>query len=74
MNILSRWVPATTVLYEAEAAFNFALSDELAVRLAGTYAEADGWHENVTPGVDDASSIDEHALRLGVLWAAPGQS
>lgn len=56
--------------YEAEAAVNVALSETLAVRLAGTYAEADGWYENVTPGVDDAFSVDEQGLRLSVLWQA----
>lgn len=55
-------------LTEVEAAFNAALSDVFAVRLAGTYAQADGWLENVTPGVDDGNSIDEYGVRLSVLW------
>ena len=55
-------------LTEVEAAFNAALSDVFAVRLAGTYAQADGWLENVTPGVDDANSIDEYGVRLSALW------
>ena len=55
-------------LREAEGAFNVALSDTLALRLAATWAEADGWLENVLPGVDDAYSIDEHGVRLSALW------
>ena len=55
-------------LSEVEAAFNAVLSDVLAVRLAGTYAQQDGWLKNVTPGIDDANSIDEHGVRLSVLW------
>ena len=57
-------------LIEAETAFDITLSDELAVRLAGTYAEADGWLKNVNPGLDDAHSIDEYGVRLSVLWQA----
>ena len=55
-------------LFEAEAAFNLALSETLAVRLAGTWAEADGWFENVNSGLDDGSSVDQHAVRLSALW------
>lgn len=55
-------------LRETEGVVNVALSDSLALRLAGTWAEADGWLENVLPGVDDANSIDKYGVRLGVLW------
>ena len=55
-------------LSEVEAAFNAVLSDVLAVRLAGTYAQQDGWLKNATPGIDDGNSIDEHGVRLSVLW------
>lgn len=57
-------------LIEAEGAVNVALSENVAIRLAGSYADADGWYETVTPGVDDAFSTDEHAVRLSVLWQA----
>ena len=53
---------------ETEAAFNVAISDRFVVRLAGTYAEADGWLDNVNPGVDDANSVDEYGVRLSALW------
>ena len=59
-------------LREAEGALNVALSDTLAVRVAGTWAEADGWLENVLPGKEDAYSIDEYAVRLSVRWQ-PGE-
>ena len=55
-------------LFEADAALNVALSDSFAVRVAGTWSEADGWFENVNPGLDDANSIDEYGVRLSVLW------
>lgn len=53
---------------ELEGAANFALSEELAVRIAGTWTRAAGWQKNKTPGVDDGSAIDEYAARLSVLW------
>ena len=59
-------------LLEAEGALNVALSDTLAVRVAGTWAEADGWLNNVLPGKKDAYSIDEYAVRLSVRWQ-PGE-
>ena len=55
-------------LLETHAAFNAVLTDALAIRLAGTYATADGWFENVNPGVDDAYSTDSRAVRLSALW------
>ena len=55
-------------LREVEGAYNASLSDTVAVRFAGTWTEADGWLENVLPGVDDAYSIDEYGFRVGVLW------
>ena len=54
-------------LLETHAAFNAVLTDALAIRLAGTYATADGWFENVNPGVDDAYSTDSRAVRLSAL-------
>ena len=55
-------------LLEAHGAFNAVLSDTFAIRLAGTYGTADGWFENVNPGVDDAYSTDSRAVRLSALW------
>ena len=37
------------------------LDDTLAVRLAGTWTEADGWFDNKNPlGIDDGNAIDEY--------------
>lgn len=55
-------------LLETSAAFNVVLTDTLAVRLAGTYADSDGWLENVNPGVDDGYGSDSRAVRLSALW------
>jgi iron complex outermembrane recepter protein len=54
---------------EAQAAFETPLvEDTLAVRLAGTWTEQDGWFENVLPGVEDGNAIDEYGLRASLLW------
>jgi iron complex outermembrane receptor protein len=55
---------------KVEGAFNAPISDSLAMRLAVTTTEADGWQENKTAGVDDGSAIDEYGARLSVLWEA----
>jgi iron complex outermembrane recepter protein len=44
------------------------VEDVLAVRLAGTWTEADGWFENKQPGVDDGNAINEYGARLTVAW------
>jgi iron complex outermembrane receptor protein len=54
---------------EAHGAFDTPLvEDALAVRLAGTWIEQDGWYDNKLPGVDDGNAIDEYGLRGSVLW------
>ncbi len=54
---------------EAHGAFETPLvEDVLAVRLAGTWIEQDGWFENENPGVDDGNAIDEYGLRATLLW------
>jgi iron complex outermembrane receptor protein len=55
---------------KAEGAFNAAISDSLAMRLAATKTEADGWQKNKTAGFDDGSAIDEYGARLSILWEA----
>ncbi|MFZ1831300.1 MAG: TonB-dependent receptor [Pseudomonadales bacterium] len=44
------------------------VADTLALRVAGTWAKADGWQENVNPGIEDDSAVDEHGLRATLLW------
>ncbi len=57
-------------LKKADAALNIPVTDTLAVRVAGTWTESDGWLENKTPGVANGNSIDEYGARMGVLWDA----
>jgi iron complex outermembrane receptor protein len=54
---------------EASGAFETDLvEDVLAMRLAGTWTEVDGWFENKNPGVDDANAVDEYGVRLSIAW------
>ncbi|MCB1698028.1 MAG: TonB-dependent receptor [Halioglobus sp.] len=54
---------------EARGALEVPLADDtLALRLAGTWTERDGWFENVNPGVDDANAVDEYGLRASLRW------
>ena len=55
--------------FEARGAAEYALiEDVLAVRVAGMWAEADGWHENLTPGIPDGNSTDEWSVRISALY------
>lgn len=54
---------------EANGAFDIPLiEDVLAFRLAGTWAEADGWFDNTQPGVDDGNAVSEYGVRASLLW------
>ncbi|WP_298198358.1 TonB-dependent receptor [Novosphingobium sp.] len=48
---------------EGNAAVNVPLGDKAALRVAGTFANADGWFKNVVPGMPDLASTREWALR-----------
>lgn len=48
---------------DVNAAFNVPLGEKAALRIAGTYARADGWFKNVIPGKPDLASTDEYAIR-----------
>jgi iron complex outermembrane receptor protein len=56
--------------YEANGAINMPLGDKAALRLAGTFARADGWFKNVIPGMPDLASTREYAFR-GTLKVEP---
>jgi iron complex outermembrane recepter protein len=56
--------------FDANAAINVPLGEKAALRIAGTYAKADGWFKNVNPGFPDLASTDEWALR-GTLKLEP---
>ena len=56
---------------EIQGAFETPIVDDvLAVRLAGTWVEQDGWFENVQPGLKDGNAIDEYGLRFSAVWQA----
>ncbi len=48
---------------DVNAAVNVPLGEKAALRVAGTYARADGWFSNVVPGKPDLASTDEYAIR-----------
>ena len=48
---------------EVKGAYETELSDKLAVRVAGTFTEMDGWKKNSFPGAADSNAIDEWAAR-----------
>jgi len=48
---------------EVAGAVNVPLGDKAALRVAGTYAKADGWFKNTVPGKPDLASTDEYGLR-----------
>jgi iron complex outermembrane receptor protein len=56
--------------FDANAAVNVPLGEKAALRVAGTYARADGWFKNVNLGFPDLASTNEWALR-GTLKLEP---
>ncbi len=55
---------------DLSGAVNVPLGDKAALRVAGTFANADGWFKNVVPGVPDLASTKEWAIR-GTLKYEP---
>ena len=54
---------------ELQGAFEMPLTDDtLAIRVAGTWAEMDGWKENQLPGGDDTNAIDEWGGRITLVF------
>lgn len=52
---------------EIQGAYQTAIVDDLlAVRIAGTWNQADGWMKNREEGVDDAFAVDEWGGRISV--------
>lgn len=49
--------------YEASGAVNVPLGEKAALRVAGTFARADGWFKNVEPGMPDLAGTREYAFR-----------
>ncbi len=54
---------------EVKAAYSAPLIDDvLAIRVAGTWADADGWNDNKFPGSADGNAIDEWGARATILF------
>lgn len=52
---------------DVNGAVNLPLGDVPALRVAGTYAKADGWFKNVLPGQPDLASVSEYGIRATLL-------
>ena len=55
---------------EASGAFQTALSDRIATRVAFTYAKADGWMQSLYPGQPDPNGTRQYAVRVSSLYRA----
>ena len=53
---------------DLNGAVSIPLGDTLALRVAGTFARADGWFKNVLPGKPDLASVREYAVRGSLLF------
>jgi iron complex outermembrane receptor protein len=54
---------------ELQGAFETPIIDDtLAVRVAGTWTEMDGWKENKLAGGEDTNAIDEWGARMSLLY------
>ena len=53
---------------DLNGAINLPLGETAALRIAGVYANADGWFENVLPGKPDMQSVSEYGLRASLLF------
>jgi iron complex outermembrane receptor protein len=53
---------------DVNGAVNVPLGDKAALRVAATYANADGWFKNVVPGQPDLASTNEWAVRGTLKW------
>ena len=56
-------------LTEFKFAYNIPLSENFAIRLAGSTADRDGWIKHATNSDLDNGTIDHHGLRLSALWS-----
>ncbi len=54
---------------ELQGAFETPIvDDKLALRVAGTWTDMDGWKDNKLPGGDDTNAIDEWGARMTLLY------
>jgi iron complex outermembrane recepter protein len=52
--------------FDFNGALNVPLGDKAALRVAGTFAKADGWFKNVLPGQPDLASVSEYGIRAAL--------
>jgi iron complex outermembrane receptor protein len=55
---------------EANGAVQTPLGDKLAVRVAFTLTDADGWFKNVLPGKEDMNATRQYGVRASLLYKA----
>jgi iron complex outermembrane receptor protein len=53
---------------DVNGAINTPLGENAALRVAGTFARADGWFENVLPGEPDLASVREYGVRAALYF------
>jgi iron complex outermembrane recepter protein len=53
---------------DLNGAVNVPLGENAALRVAGTFARADGWFENLTPGQPDLASVREWGVRASLRF------
>ncbi|MBO9695247.1 MAG: TonB-dependent receptor [Sphingopyxis sp.] len=53
---------------DVNGAVNVPLGDTLAIRVAGTFARANGWFRNQLPGKPDLNDVREYGVRASLLF------
>ena len=53
---------------DLNGAVNLPLGDVAALRVAGTFSNADGWFKNVLPGQPDLAGVSEYGIRAALLF------
>jgi iron complex outermembrane recepter protein len=53
--------------FDLNGGANIPIGDKAALRVAGTFAKADGWFKNVLPGQPDLASVSEYGIRASLL-------
>ena len=59
--------------FDVNGALNVPLGSNAALRVAGTFAKADGWFKNVLPGQPDLASVSEYGIRAA-LYVEPSDT
>lgn len=54
--------------FDVNGAVNAALGDDAALRLAGTFAKADGWFRNVLPSQPNLGGVSEYGIRAALYF------